>query len=293
MPLTPTDPTKPQVWITGQAPNQVLDFYIPQGPKGDPGGFNVPTVLTGTAANLNNVLTPGLYSAAGSDMTYLNNWPMQNTGGVLQVFQWSTTVGYVMQMFWPRGETSAAPNNKPGSRGVYTRTGAPGGLFSVWSYTAPSRIDQTAGRAMYQWDEINGREQLIYGSTGLRDISSMVDTTYYSMPGGVPSGYAAYIRRNGNNVHLSLRVTVVAANASGVVMFTLPTGFRADATVTAIGLLEGGTATPVACQVTPTGGFRVWHAAASGVLTVNLPFTSLDPWPTTLPGAYGGVIPNA
>jgi hypothetical protein len=37
MTLTPTDPTKAQVWIRGTSPNQIVDLYVPRGARGDKG----------------------------------------------------------------------------------------------------------------------------------------------------------------------------------------------------------------------------------------------------------------
>jgi hypothetical protein len=176
---------------------------------------------------------------------------------------------------------------------IYQRALA-GGIWSPWRGLWTARVDQTAGRAIYMRDDLNSRDQLIFGNTGLRDVTTLIDTSTYTFPGGVPSGYAAYLRRNGNMVHFSLRSTVILANSSGTPMITLPVGYRADATVTAVALLEAGpTPTPTAIQANPTGTVRAWHSGNTGVMTANLFWTTNEPWPTTLPGSAVGTIPNA
>jgi len=37
MTLIPTDPTKAQIWIRGDSPNQIVDVYVPRGARGDKG----------------------------------------------------------------------------------------------------------------------------------------------------------------------------------------------------------------------------------------------------------------
>jgi hypothetical protein len=290
MAFTPVDPTKAEVRIIENAEgNQVFDFYFPQGPKGEPGGLTTPTLLTSITANLNTVTVPGLYTAAGSDMTYLNNWPIENTGGVLQVFQWSTSAAYTMQMYWPRGETSAAPNNKPGGRGVYTRTGN-SSAWSVWSYTAPTRIDQSAGRAIYQWDNINSREQIIYGDTGWRDVWNSIlaiDPNATKKAGFL----GARIRRTLQHVHLDVgfNTTTVSTDWRAALLPTIH--WYPDMPVN-VQFSAAQTGSSGVIHFSPMNYIKNWSA---GDVVIQMSMPCSQPWPTSLPGipsTTNGTIPN-
>lgn len=75
MAFTPTDATKAEVRVTGSAPNQQLDFYIPAGPKGDtgiggPAGPSNALTILGTATGPQQPGTPGPQGPAGDPSAY-------------------------------------------------------------------------------------------------------------------------------------------------------------------------------------------------------------------------------
>lgn len=313
MTLQPDDPTQAQVWIRGTAPDQIVDFYVPRGnqgemgprgpigpslavglvetstgpvaqgltgatgltgPKGDPGGFTAATSL-GTA-DLNSITADGLYRQnTTANATLAANYPVTNTVGLLYVNQ-SSTSSYMQQIFYP-GSTS-------NSRTHYIRVNS-GGTWTPWRSFASTRVDQTAGRAIYQWDDVNGREQLIWGDTGSRVINDLVDATKFTIA-------VAKIRRVGSQVELRLSLTPLSGVSGNVqVLAGLPTGFRQQHTYNGFGADNANS--PIMYSVAFAGGALVaYGVVASRGFGMNLNFQTYDPWPTTLPGTSDGTINN-
>lgn len=313
MVLTPDDPTQAQAWIRGEAPDQTVDFYIPRGnrgemgprgpigpslavglvetvtgpaapgtvgpqgltgAKGDPGGWVVSALATNT--NLNAVITPGLYyPLAGTDITSANNFPVVGTGGYLEVVRWSAgSPNYVIQTYHVRGEGAA--NNPIGSRGFYRRVTNDAVAWSKWSFFGPQRVDQTAGRAIYAWDDINNREQLVWGDTGWRDLTPL-------------SGTAAWVRLRRQDGLVSVWIADWA-NGTSADIVALPVGFGTGTnSMVAFWGLRGGSAT----NLIVSGPSAVIQAtpSASG-FSAMVTFPTIQSWPTTLPGTAHASIPN-
>lgn len=271
MARTPTDPTKAQVWVTKGLDDLDFEFYFPQGPKGDPGGIVNGTPLG--AANLNEIVTTGVYRQdSGSNATALNNYPFPNSG-VLLVFQ-SAGAGYLSQQYMPlNGGTLSAKQFY--RREFVTPSWGP------WRLYASSRVDQTAGRAIYQFDDVNMRDQLIYGDTGYRNITTLL--------GDVSTG-AVYLRRMGGICSLSFS-NVEFTNPSSTVVHTynalLPAGFR-SAWAARYPL------SPSAGQITVYGstGNIDLVKGVSTTLFNEVIWTTNDTWPTSLPGVSAATIPN-
>jgi hypothetical protein len=251
------------------------------GLKGDPGGW----VVSGLGdVNLNTVTTPGLYyPIQGSYITTANNYPVASTGGYVEVVRWSAgSPLYVIQTVHVRGE--GAVSGGIGSRGFYRRVTNDSVTWSGWSYYGPQRVDTTAGRAIYQFDNLNNRDQLIYGDTGLRDITSLTTGNVGFM----------YIQRNGYNVTLTARSVNAASTVSGV------------RTILAGGLIPGFTPNqmPRGIAYTFAGASYMLEVLGSGEVRLYTAATTIDGqsftmnwvtnsvWPTTLPGAASGSIPN-
>lgn len=332
MPLTPTDPAKAQVWIRGEAPNQVIDLYVPRGargeigpqgplgpavqlavgdvamgpaapgtvgpqgptgPKGDPGGIVLGTLL-GTN-NLNSFFTPGTYRQdTPSNATLVNNYPKANLTGLLNIFGRDGNV--VIQQYMPIDGTSGAPI-------MYQRLSTSSTTWTPWRVFATTRVDQTAGRAIYQWDDLNNREQLVYGDTGWRDVRSLGNATNFDFTTRIIN-----LRREGNTVRLSGQLQVLA----GVTAFSystflaVPTGFRVAGgipymvgvestalqvrtTTALLRMLSIGN--DMALQTIPgTGGLG--NMAAGDVVNLSASWSTMEAWPTTLPGTAVGTIPN-
>ncbi|AXC38648.1 hypothetical protein QCN37_gp22 [Arthrobacter phage Tatanka] len=136
---------------------------------------------------------------------------------------------------------------------------------------ATQRIDQSAGRTIYTWDDLNQREQLIYGDTGWRNLSQAPETSN------------VFLRRNGSMVQLQF--TNHASPGGNYVFPTqLPTGFRPTIALEAPfrqGAMAYGNAKMV--SVTSAGTTTFWGSLADTVSAVVV-FMTADPWPTSLPG---------
>ncbi len=305
--------------ITGSAPNKLLNLGLPkgdtgpanvlsiietvtgpetagatgpQGPigaKGDPGGFTLGTLLT--VENLNTVMTPGIYrkSTTGTGLLALN-FPADTDSGVLLVHV-RLTDATVYQEYHTWNRLSA------GSRGYYIRT-LNAGSWSAWQFVATQRMDQTAGRALYTWDSLNDREQLVYGDTGLRVVSAALTADWLG------AGSAAYIRRVGQIVTLQydIKPTVADTTPANGNFYILPLGFRVSQfgssadTVVSGERLAINTVTPLIQRLDAAGFVSILVASRA---PTDLKFVrgmvswhTLDAWPTTLPGTASGSIPN-
>lgn len=277
MSFTPTDPTKAEVRIVNTDPlNPQFDFYIPRGSKGDPGGITLGTSLGTT--DLNTLLTPGVYRQSGAPSVGLN-YPVLDLG-VLVVHQ-SSTVPWVMQEYTPTATTAT-----PRARLFYRRTYVTG-VWSAWMIYRSDRLDQTAGRALYTWDDTNNREQLIWGDTGSRDITAtFLDPSKWA-------GGQLKIRRVGSEVELrALALDNVTGVIGSVPVLTgqLPLGFRNQHTLSAIAV-NVTTISRVQMDFTATQA-TIFNVVDGGVSTFTAKWQTADAWPTSLPGTADGTIPN-
>ncbi len=289
MARTPTDPTKAQVWVTKGLDELDFEFYFPQGPKGDPGGFGASTLLA--TSNLNDIKVAGLYRQdGGGNATLVANYPAAGSAGVLIVTEMAG-LNYLVQEWHPLYGDSR------GARVFYKREFTTPN-WSPWRSFVSARVDQTAGRAIYQWDDLNGREQIIYGDTGWRLISPPV------VPTKVDSG-TAQIRRIGSNVYLRFVDVVLSSAATGYCpIFTstdIPVNFRpfgAERTMQNVGQVNNA----LAQQVISIFGEVAWaRQVDNAAVSLTRPTAGLkgtvqwltdDAWPTTLPGTAVGSIPN-
>ncbi|UTN92028.1 hypothetical protein SEA_DARBY_23 [Arthrobacter phage Darby] len=275
MAQTPDDPTKAQVWITKGIDDLDFEFYFPQGPKGDPGPFVPVSVLGSSGTNLNDLTAPGTYSVAIptlSNDSVLQNYPMHEAGSM-----WVTTSNagsVVVQQYLTN------------TKGMYVRRKFSGN-WSPWRFFGHSRTDQTAGRAMYQWDEINQREQLIYGDTGWREVSALL------VDGWTSSGL--FLRRLGSQVFLTGIITGSSATSDHFLSLLNDVGFRpgsqsifspvlSDDYTSSRDLQFDATSTKMQVYVRAAPVGKNWRMAASWITP--------NSWPTSLPGAASGSVPN-
>lgn len=282
MAFTPTDPTKAEVRVVGTYPNQTLDFYIPRGAKGEPGGIVLGTIL-GTA-DLNSFFTPGTYRQTnGADATLLRNYPKANLTGLLNIFGRDGNV--VVQQYMPIDGTSGVPT-------MYQRLSTSPTTWTSWRVFNSTRVDQTAGRAIYGWDDLNNREQLVYGDTGNRNILADLQAKVPSFTVGYGT---AVIRRHGNVV------TFTPAYFSGTrpvdeILYTVPTGFRRASSanypmVHPIMNLQGVNVAG-SCLTYHIGNIYWYGPDVNSRSITPMTWMTDDPWPTTLPGVAVGTIPN-
>lgn len=133
-------------------------------------------------------------------------------------------------------------------------------------------VNETAGRTVTVWDYLNGREQLIYGDTGWRNISSLLASGNYAAN--------VWIRRQRNEVTVNMQD--VTTGAGLVTLFTLASGYRPDNPSVRAGIISDGNNSRV---VSPFGSsFRLMSMPGSGFWAGSVTFTTNDPWPTSLPG---------
>ncbi|AOT24091.1 hypothetical protein SEA_VALLEJO_1 [Arthrobacter phage Vallejo] len=293
--------------ITGPAGSRVLNLSIPRGAvpvfsvaetttgpetpgatglqgqkgdKGDPGGWTAATDL-GTM-DLNTVLTAGLYRVTqGANVSTTLNYPITlNATAVLHVMMVSAT--NVIQQF-------EFVLSTPAARGFWQRSTSTGGTtWTPWRFVATQRVDSTAGRAIYTWDDtaVPGREQLVYGDTGSREISAYLNTTNWAA-GNIK------IRRVGWEVELrayGLDNVAGVVGSLGILNQQLPAGFRNQHTVAGFAQIGANPGQVVVA-------FSATQATIVGVVdNVICGFTAkwqtTDPWPTSLPGNADGAIPN-
>jgi len=218
--------------------------------------------------DLNAVVSSGTYTQdTGANATLARNYPRATVGGVLEVF--SLFAGTVIQRF-----TIAYGSGPNAQVGHYERR-RNSSTWDPWVFYSRRRWDQTAGRAAYDYDALNDREQIIYGDTGRRDVTSLFGAS-------VTAG-RVILQRYGRHVTITLDNVTVPTGAPTVVGI-IPIGFRTtSAAVYPVGYAPN-TAT-------------VWSDG-----NINLPtgsgrygsFTYLteQAWPTSLPGTADGSIPN-
>ena len=263
--------------VTGELP-PVVETRIDGKVAGGAG-----TVFAGTdlaTADLNTITTPGVYrQATAATATTARNYPTASHAWSVRVYPVAS--GVLMQEATPVTGTAAG-------RVTYTRTLA-ASTWSVWRATPSQRVDNTAGRAIYTWDDTANREQLIYGDTGLRRIDSLLTNGWTATAAAT---YGPWVRRNGNIVTLSGYLSW--GGRTGTAFLTLPLGYRPERIT--FGHIDTTTAEQGALVNVATNG--VLDAAYISTVTVgtsgflSATFTTSDPWPTTLPGTPFGTIPN-
>lgn len=242
--------------------------------KGDPGGFSAATDL-GTA-DLNTIVTPGLYRVTqGANVNVALNYPVTvNATAVMLVYAVSAT--NVVQRFEFTIGTLAR-------RVEWHRTSSTGGAtWTSWDAFARQRVDSTAGRVIYTFDDVNFRDQLIYGDTGRRDISSICSGTF--------SGGKLSIRRVGHTVDLYCVAYVPGVTGQfNMLESSLPVGFRPSNSRNFWGFQNSQ---PISVAVGFDGStINMTTVGSSYLVSFSISYTTTDAWPTALPGVADGGMP--
>ncbi|MBD8466788.1 hypothetical protein IFU30_10965 [Plantibacter sp. CFBP 8798] len=257
-----------------------IDLGDLRGKEGLPGlnGAGVPWGTNLSTSDLDTVTTPGVYrQPTAASATLARNYPVAGNQGVLEVFEVSSVSG-VVQRFTSQGGATGI------MRGFHQRR-RNSATWEAWRFIATQRVDNTAGRAIYTWDDLNGREQLIYGDTGYRNIKDSITLDAVLTTLGI-----AYLSRQGAYVELQLsglNKTAGSTTFTGVI----PAGFRpSTANASAVGHDSGGNLPSV--TVTNAGALIVRSSTPVNNGGVTISFRTNDAWPTTLPGSAAGSIPN-
>jgi hypothetical protein len=254
----------------------------PIGPKGDPGGITLGTVLTSTS-NLNTYKTSGVYRLGTTYSGLLAlNFPRDTDSGVLVIYE--RVVGQTLIQEWHSMQLQG--------KGYYLRHMTNTDVWSIWRFITTTRVDQTAGRAMYQWDDLNNRDQLVWGDTGNRALGMSAITW-----GAVVTDPDVMLRRMGQ--YVTLTVTRWTPPTDQMVVprniLTLPTGFRPGVSMYSLPFVNRATVPKLeTVDLVSTGVMTANNASfAAGVNHYfAMTFPTADPWPTTLPGVASGTIPN-
>ncbi|QYC55012.1 hypothetical protein QCN36_gp24 [Arthrobacter phage CastorTray] len=309
----PDDPNQAQAWISGTPPDQTIDFYIPRGNtgprgpigpigpslavgsvatvtgpaapgtvgpkgdtglKGDPGGLVNPALLS-AGTDWNNIITSGLYYAAGADMTGMpNSAPSMAIGTNLMVQARNASV--VTQIAWT---VSNAPSQVQFQRSLVS------GTWGSWRAYRNTVIDNSAGKVVYLWDETANRSQLVYGDTGVRTLT--LDNGYLG---------TLQIRRVGHQVYLNGAIKrPPGGTINGTFLVSVPDGFKPQSVA--------WTFFPVRHSPTPNWGTLYRKAyelvlegltgdTDAGEARFEISWTTVQPWPTALPGTASGAVPN-
>lgn len=250
------------------------------GAKGDPGGIVKGTVIAATT-DLDTLQTDGLYYAAATsrpNALTLHYPHSAMTAGILKVSTWYMDNVDVVQTFETANVVGGMTNM------IYQRTSF-NDVWTPWKGIAPRRIDQTAGRAIYEWDDVNNREQRIYGDTGWRDISA-------DLINGA-TATLALIRRINDTVTFRVSGLQLPSTAVGDVFYTVPTGFIVDSTY---GILRESVGTGgafgfnIGATIIHYGNITAGANNTTHRFQGSLNAVANTAWPTVLPGtAYGAI----
>ncbi|ALY09527.1 hypothetical protein PBI_KORRA_2 [Arthrobacter phage Korra] len=275
MARTPDDPTKAQVWIDNTDPlNPKFEFYFPRGSKGDPGGIVNPTNI-GAGYDWNNLIVSGTYYASGADLAGQPNSPPSMAIGVNIIVQ-ARNAAIVTQY--------ANTVSNAHSQILFQRS-LVSGVWSPWKVFRNTNIDQQGGRVITIWNELNNQSQLFFGDTGWRNISDSLVNGW--------TATSLYLRRFGDRVTLKAFNLDGAAAAGNPAMFTVPLGFRTPHGSSYFPVYTTGTS--VSTMLVSNGGTfsapgGVTRYGASAYTEVS--YSTIDSWPSVLPGVAVGSIPS-
>lgn len=235
--------------------------------------------------HLDTVTTPGRYRQGTTSLiTAGNGYPLSGAygRGTLEVLQWGGS-NAVTQRYTTIGTGTAHSGRLQFIRRLE------GSTWSPWVAIPSQRVDETAGRAIYTWDDVNNREQLIYGDTGWRDVRSLLANgwTVDSASAGI------LLRRYGNKVTLKIHRLDGSEATRDDFLLTSDIGSGFHRAV-------GGTYVPIVTSLTTVGALslqsniqlaRSTPMFVSGFMEAS--WETSQPWPTSLPGNGVGSIPTS
>ncbi|WKW85558.1 hypothetical protein SEA_LAKSHMI_1 [Arthrobacter phage Lakshmi] len=246
-----------------------------KGDKGDAGPFNTGTYLA--QSDLNTILTVGPYrQTLSTDATPERNYPYASSG-LLEVWSGQSATE-LLQKYTPYSGANAA-----GRMFAIRRYGS--STWSPWVHYRSSRIDQTAGRVLYEWDDVNNREQLVYGDTGFRQLT-------------LENGYLGglYLRRVGSMVNLSGTITrPVGGSLNGIFYSQIHIGFRPQNSNWVHHPVRHSNNAAWFSFYRKYTEYTFENSTGdndSAQVRIDVTWMTVDPWPTALPGIAAGTIPN-
>lgn len=264
------------VTVRGTPDNPIFDFDIPQGEQGPPGGIVLGSLLT--TIHLDTILASGMYRQDNaSNVSTALGYPVNGVAGCLMVLE--RVVGATVFQIWHPILRPELTYKRMYSSGVWT----------PWKIHASARVDQTAGRVIYQYDDVNSREQIIYGDTGWRNVTADMINGFTSQ---------LYIRRTNNTVFLEGIVLPPDPMVTGD-FYQVPTAFQWTALVNVRvqGRMANSTDPFWLARKAPTSPLTVeningsWVAGRGG-FAISTSWSTAATWPTSLPGTAVGSVPN-
>lgn len=233
--------------------------------------------------NLDLVTFTGVYAQpTAQTATLARNYPIAGIGGTLEVFNSG-------DLLWVQRFTSVSGTDA--RKGFWQRRKRSTDPWQAWQFIASQRVDETAGRAIYTWDDLNNREQRVFGDTGFRSIGTLMQNGWT-----LGSAGGLFIRRSddlvtlmGYNIDGSAATSTTIINNSDIPGFQPAIGSQRlpiirDGGTTLAALIVSSNAT-LGGILLPTGGIigsiQYWAAQ----------WTTTQAWPTSLPGNAQGSIP--
>lgn len=145
--------------------------------------------------------------------------------------------------------------------------------------TAKVTVDNTVGRRAFAWDLANNRQQMIYGDTGLRDVSALD-------PDREVGTYN--LRRFGNVVTLTAVLVKRLTAGTTTIAGMIPAGFRPDSTQVFVSLSIAPGTNEFRVGVSTAGNYSVSSYVVGQYTQYSITWTTSNAWPTTLPGTAVG-----
>lgn len=242
----------------------------------------MPATIELGAFDLNSVTLPGFYGqSVQANATLAKNYPRANVLGTLEVVPAQYFAGrYVnlIQRFTPQSGSGFA-----GAKGFWQRRYHSGTTWTPWEFFATQRVDQTAGRAIYTWDDLNNREQLVYGDTGWRNLSAELINGWSGGTGSL------YVRRYGSMVFMRI-VGIGPANATNDAFLNSISGFRHSGLQGWEAIATGLSSTQALLMREQGGTLSIVRQNPPSGIFASLSWPTDDPWPTSLPGTASGSI---
>lgn len=257
------------------------------GAKGDPGIAGTPGIGTTATAitagtSFNSYINPGVYSWENTEAT--DGPPVASKYGTMHVTR-SAGGARLTQTFYPSSSSISGQ-----SVVFYQRVFLPGvGAFS-WRTYASQRIDNTAGKAIYTWDDTTNTEQLIYGDTGWLDIATLFEVDWVVT--------SSIIRRVNNLVTINLEgIKCATPPSSNPAFFKPPVGFKPEVALNnsmgnqRVGYITelSGTNGKIISPENGGAGLRFLGYTANLTLHGSVMYYTRDPWPTTMPTPIAGI----